>query len=116
MIEISIRKFLESKMSVPVLMEVNPNSRVSQFVILERTGGAQVNHISTAIITIQSYAGTMQEAAELNEEVKRWMLDGIDGLITLDEVSSVNLNSDYNFTDTTSKRYRYQAVYEVTHY
>lgn len=115
MIEIIVRKFLESKMSVPVLMEV-PKSTVSQFVIIERTGGAQENFISSAVITIQSYAATMQEAAELNEEVKRWMLDGLDGLITLDEVSSVNLNSDYNYTDTTSKRYRYQAVFDITHY
>lgn len=115
MIEITIKKFLESKMSVPVLMEV-PKSTVSQFVIIERTGGAQENFISSAVITIQSYAATMQEAAELNEEVKRWMLDGLDGLITLDEVSSVNLNSDYNYTDTTSKRYRYQAVFDITHY
>lgn len=115
MIEISIKKFLESKMSVPVLMEV-PKSTVSQFVIIERTGGAQVNHISSAIITIQSYAGTMQKAAELNEEVKHWMLDGIEGLITQDDVSSVGLNSDYNYTDTSEKRYRYQAVFDIVHY
>lgn len=115
MIEIIVRKFLESKLSVPVLMEV-PKDKVSQFVIIEKTGGTQVNHISSAILTIQSYAKTMQEAAELNEEVKKWMTDGIEGLITLDEISSVNLNSDYNFTDEASKQYRYQALYEVTYY
>ena len=116
MIEIIIKKFLESKLSVPVLMEQDPKSTASQFVIIEKTGGAQKNHISSAIMTIQSYGASKYEAAALNEEVKRWMLDGLEGLITVDEVSSVNLNSDYDLTDTTTKRYRYQAVYEITHY
>lgn len=115
MIEIIVKNFLESKLSVPVLMEI-PKSQASQFVILEKTGSTHENHIDSAILTIQSYAESMQEAAELNDQVKNWMLDGMEGLVTLDEVASVKLNSDYNFTDTTSKRYRYQAVFDIVHY
>lgn len=115
MIEIIVKNFLESKLSVPVLMEI-PKSQASQFVIIEKTGSTHENHIDSAILTIQSYAESMQEAAELNDQVKNWMLDGMEGLVTLDEVASVNLNSDYNFTDTTSKRYRYQAVFDIVHY
>lgn len=115
MIEIIVKNFLESKLSVPVLMEI-PKSQASQFVIIEKTGSTHKNHIYSAILTIQSYAESMQEAAELNEQVKTWMLDGMEGLVTLDEVANVNLNSDYNFTDTTSKRYRYQAVFDIVHY
>lgn len=115
MIEIIVKNFLESKLSVPVLMEI-PKSQASQFVIIEKTGSTHENHIDSAILTIQSYAESMQEAAELNDQVKTWMLDGMEGLVTLDEVASVNLNSDYNFTDTTSKRYRYQAVFDIVHY
>ena len=44
------------------------------------------------------------------------MLDGMDGLVTLNEIVSVELNSDYNYTDTTTKEYRYQGVYNITHY
>ena len=115
MIELIVKDFLESKLAVPVLMEV-PKNTVSQFVIIERTGGAQVNHISSAVLTIQSYAGTMQQAAELNDEVKRWMLDGLEGLITRNDVSSVKLNGDYDYTDTSEKRYRYQAIFDIVHY
>ena len=68
------------------------------------------------MLTIQSYENSMQKAAELNEEVKHWMLDGMEGLITLNEVAQVQLNSDYNYTDTTTKEYRYQAVYDIIHY
>ena len=115
MIEITIKQFLESKLSVPVLLE-QPKDKASQFVVIERTGGAQKNKIPSAIFTIQSYGKTMQDAAELNELVKNWMLDGNEGLVTENEVVSVNLNSDYNFTDTTTKQYRYQAVYDIVHY
>lgn len=115
MIEITIKNFLESKLTVPVLMEI-PKSPASQFVIIEKTGGGQNNHIDSAIMTIQSYGASMLEALELNEQVKKWMLDGMEGLVTVDEVAKVSLNSDYNYTDTTSKRYRYQAVFEIVHY
>lgn len=115
MIEITLRKFLESKLSVPVLMEI-PKEPASQFVIIEKTGSTHENHVDSAIMTIQSYAPSLQSAMELNELVKYWMLDGMEGLITLDEIASVNLNSDYNYTDTTSKRYRYQSVFEIVHY
>jgi len=34
----------------------------------------------------------------------------------LNEIGKVKLNSDYNFTDTVTKQYRYQAVYDISHY
>ena len=115
MIENKVREFLESKLSVPVLMEV-PKNPASQFVIIEKTGGTQVNHINSSILTIQSYGPSLYDAALLNDEVKEWMLDGMVGLITLNEVARVALNSDYNYTDTSEKRYRYQALFEIIHY
>ena len=115
MIEIIIKEFLESKLSVPVLMEV-PKNPVTSFVIIEKTGSSFENQIPSSIITIQSYASTLYGAAELNEQVKGWMMDGINGLVTLDQIANVTLNSDYNYTDTSEKRYRYQAVFDITHY
>lgn len=29
------------------------------------------------------------------------------------DISKAKLNSDYNYTDTTTKSYRYQAVYDL---
>ena len=102
-------------MDVPVLMEV-PKNPTKQFVIIEKVGGGQEDHIPSSILAIQSYGATMYDAASRNDEVKHWMLDGIEGIITLDDIASVNLNSDYNYTDTAEKRYRYQALYDITHY
>lgn len=116
MIEIIVKEFLESKLSVPVLTEIPKKLDASRYVVIEKTGGTQTDYIKQATMTVQSYGPSMQLAAELNETVKDWMLDGVNGLITEKDVSNVDLNSDYNYTDTTTKTYRYQAVFSITHY
>ena len=35
---------------------------------------------------------------------------------TRDVYKRQTLNSDYNFTDVTTKKYRYQAVYDLKYY
>lgn len=111
MIEIIIKNYLAEKLSVPVELEVPANSPKS-FVLLEKTGSSREAHIDRAMLAIQPYAPSMYEAARLNERVKAAM----DSAAELDAVSASRLNSDYNFTDTTTKRYRYQAVYDLVYY
>lgn len=115
MIEIIVKDFLSSKLDVPVLLEV-PKNPASSFVIIEKTGGNETNYIPSSLITIQSYGPSKYDAAQLNKKVERWMIDGVNGLVSEDEVVSVALNSDYDYTDTATKRYRYQGVYDITHY
>ena len=106
MIEIIIKNYLAEKLSVPVVLEV-PADLPS-----EKTGSSREERIDRAMLAIQSYAPSMYEAARLNERVKVAM----DSAAELDAVSASRLNSDYNFTDTTTKRYRYQAVYDLVYY
>lgn len=113
MIEKIILDYLNSlDLSAKVYTEM-PKTVPSSLYLIEKVGSSTDNHITTANITIQSYADTLYNAALLNEDLKTAMLDG---LIELDSISSVKLNSDYNYTDTTTKRYRYQAVFVVTYY
>ena len=111
MIEKVILNYLNENLNVPVFME-RPEKDVGEFVVVEKTGSGRTNHIDRATIALQSFGNTLQRAAEINEDVKAVM----DTLITLPGVSRSQLNSDYNFTDTEKKRYRYQAVYDITHY
>ena len=111
MIEKILLDYLRSKLSVPVKMEEEADLP-EKYVLLEKTGSSMTNYIRNATVAIQSYAGSIYEAAELNEEVKAAM----DEIIVLDEITRSELNSDYNYTDTATKRYRYQAVYDLTHY
>ena len=111
MIEKTIRDYLSARLDCPVRLE-EPETPPERYVVLEKTGSGKQNQICRAIIAIQSYGKSLHEAASLNEAVKRLM----DDATTLDAVSRSALNSDYNFTDPTTKRYRYQAVYDITHY
>ena len=113
MIEKIVRDFLNGRLDYPVYMEVPKGVTLpAEFVVVEKTGSGMVNHLKSATFAIQSYAASMYRAASVNEEVK----EAMDSLITLDAVSRSALNSDYNFTDTQKKQYRYQAVYDINHY
>lgn len=113
MIEKTILDYLSDCLpDVPVCMEV-PADRPAVFVVVEKTGSSRINHIDSATIAVQSYGATLYDAAALNERIKTAMLYGA---VTLDSISRVSLNSDYNYTDTASKHYRYQAVFDVTFY
>ena len=110
MIEITILNYLRQLLNVPVYME-EPKKPPESYVLIEKTAGSKKNHILSATLAIQSYAGTLYGAAKLNEEVKAAMEQSI----AISNVSKAALNSDYNFTDTSTKRYRYQAVYNMTY-
>lgn len=115
MIEEIVYDFLCEKMSVPVKMEL-PADPSEKMIIVEKTGSSLNEFIHTSTFAIQSYGPSLFEAAELNELLKATVLDGTDGLIALNRITHVELNSDYNYTDTTNKKYRYQAVFVITHY
>lgn len=109
MIEKILLDFLTTELSpLSVYME-EPETKPSKYVLIEKTGSGLNNGIKNAMVAVQSYADSLYEAADLNEETKL----AVFGAVDLPEVFSVQLNSDYNFTDTTTKRYRYQAVFDI---
>ena len=109
MVELVILEYLKGHLGVPVFLE-ELGVRNGEFVLFERTSSSKINQINSATFAFQSYADSMYGAAMLNEKVKKT----VESMIELDFFASIKLNSDYNFTDTESKRYRYQAVYDVT--
>ena len=111
MIEIIIKQYLDSHLSVPSFLEQS-GEMPDSYVLFEKTGSSKRNYLSSATFAFQSYAGSMYDAAKLNEELK----EVVENMIELNEISNVQLNSDYNFTDTTTKEYRYQAVFDINHY
>lgn len=111
MIEKIVLDYLSDALKVPTHMQ-QPEQTPEQYVLLQKVGSGRRNHISDATFAIQSYGDSLFQAAELNEEVKAAM----DDIILLDSVSSSKLNSDYNYTDTKRKKYRYQAVYDLTYF
>lgn len=111
MIENIILDHLKNELSVPVYME-EPENPPKEYALIEKIGSSENDHIQSATMAVQSYAGNLYEAARLNSRVKNAMRDSI----ALKSVSRCKLNSDYNYTDTETKRYRYQAVFDITFY
>lgn len=111
MIEIIVLNHLKSKISEPVELE-KPSAQTGSYVVFEKTSSGKSNHLPSATFAFQSYGKSLYEAAALNEKVK----NAVESLIELDEIRGVTLNSDYNFTDLSTKEYRYQAVYDIRYY
>ena len=112
MIETALIRYLNDKLNVEAYAEY-PEDAPAQFVIMEKTGSGISDRLSRATIALQSYADTLIDAMKLNEQVK----EAMDELPwEVDSVTRSKLNSDYNFTDTSTRKYRYQAVYDITYY
>lgn len=97
-------------MDVPVFAQ-RQNEEPDEFVIIEKTGSNEVDCIDSATIAIQSYSDSLIHAITLNAKVKEAMKN----IVELETVSDCSLNSDYNYTDQTEKKYRYQAIFDITY-
>lgn len=106
-----IYNYLKTNLDVPVYTLI-PKDKPTSFVVIDKTNGGEDEYIYNSLFAIQSYGNTLADADELNDEVKAVMR----GIVSVDMIISCKLNSDYNFTDTTTKEPRYQAVFEVRHY
>lgn len=112
MIEKVVRDYLKSQLNnVPVYLEI-PANPPQKFVFVQKTGSTKQNHIESSMFAFQSYDTTLFKASSLNEIVK----SAIEDMINLDNIGNVTRNSDYPFPDADRKTYRYQAVFEITHY
>lgn len=110
-IEYEMLKYLNDHLDgIPAYME-EPQDLDDEYIIIEKTGSSSENYINSATFAIQSYSTSLQGAIDLNEAVK----DVMDRFWEHTSIYSCKLNSDYNFTDTETQRYRYQAVYDITY-
>ena len=112
MIEKIVRDFLTSKLNnVPVYLEI-PAKPPKKYVFVQKTGSTKSNHIESSVFAFLSYDETLYKASVLNDRVK----NAVEDMVELDAIGSVKRNSDYPFPDADRKEYRYQAVFEITHY
>ena len=115
MIEKIILDYLIKNLPYPIFMEMpadedKPSNGL--FYLMEKTSSGQNDRLFSSVLAVQSNAPSMYEAAELNAIAKEVMLNAI----ILPQVTRVRVNSDYNYTDTQTKQYRYQAVFDIVHY
>ena len=112
-IEERLIAYLGDNVDVGVFAERPKSSELSpSYILIEKLGGGKEDHVRNASIAIQSVAPTMLEAIKLNELVLACMpkMYGYPGIV------SIAYDTDYNFTDTSTKEYRYQALYDIKYY
>ena len=121
MIEKIVLDYLTNQMTndqttVPVFMEIpeipseDYPTMPERFILVEKVGGGLTDHINSGSIAVQSYSlNSLYDAAILDEEVRGVMLN----MVTQIAISGIRLASNYNHTDTRTKRYRYQSVFEI---
>ena len=110
MIETQLIAYLAGALKIFVGME--PKEELTGYVIVDKTGSSRTNHIITTSVAIQSYGASLYDAMALNKQVEAAM----EGFAQQPNVARVEFETDYNFTNTTTKQYRWQAVYQITHY
>lgn len=111
MIEKILLDYLSDALLVPCYVSM-PEKPSGSFCVLEKTGSGPDDGLNHATIAVQSYGTSVLEAAALNLQVIAAMKDAV----TLPEISSCDLNTDYNFPDTTRRLPRYQAVFDLVYY
>lgn len=109
-IEAYLIEYLTKELGIPIYGQ-EEDTEDGSYVVIEKLGSYVENFTRHATIALKSYGTTLLESAELNERVKNAM----DDIIKKPEISFSKLNSDYNYTDTTTKKYRYQAVYDLVY-
>lgn len=112
-IEQIVFEYLKKCSTVPIYLEHAPGSGNAKRIVIEKTGSGEYGTLLNATFAIQSYGNTIADAAELNVRVKDYMRKMPRAI---EEICDCDLNSDYNFTDTESKEYRYQAVFDIVYY
>ena len=98
MIAKTLLDYLDSVLDVPVVMEAP--EQTSDYVLIDQTGSSRTNHIITTTFAIQSYGDSLYEAMVLNDAVK----DAMVGFAELGNVTRVELQTDYNYTNTATKQ------------
>ena len=111
MVEKIVKDYLQSSLGIPVRLE-EEDDLGNEYVLIEKTGSGKENHVESATLEVQSFSTSIYGAATLNERVKAAM----EKIIELDDISKCELNSDYNYTDTNRKKYRYQAVFDIVYF
>lgn len=111
MIESVITAYLAGELNISVSGLV-PSPMPEKFVTVEKTGSSTEDKVRRATLAIDSWAPNQETAALLNEEVIAAMY----AAVTLPQISEVQCETDYNFTDTKTRKARYSAIFGVVYF
>lgn len=101
---------LNTSMTVPVYGDEDEVTD-SKYVLVEMIGMSEKNMVQKESLSFRSIAESRAAAYALNLTT----MEKVKELIQFDEISGIHLESSYDSTDTTKKKYRYQCIFGITH-
>ena len=112
LIEVTVISHLATELKTAHVYAERPANPPDEFYIIEKTSSDETNHIQAATVAVQSISrSSLLAAAQMSKAAEKAMKT----LIDEPDVSRCKLNSAYNFTDTETREYRYQAVFDITY-
>lgn len=108
-IEVTVISFLKNALNVPVYAEMPELDKEGPYIVVEKTGSSSRNLISGASFVIQAYDDSLYKVIQLINSVKSAMQH----ITEETNITNAELNSDYNSTDPETKKFRYQAYYNI---
>lgn len=110
MIEITVRKYLKTKLvDVPVFMGEVPAKAPEEYVLLTILDTGRTNYIDAATFNIESYSTTLLKSAALNQKVKEAMFN----ITSEPSISSSKCGGGSQNIDTATKTYCYETIFNL---
>lgn len=110
LIEATVISHLATELKTTDVYAERPANPPDEYYVIEKTSSGETNHVQRAMIAVRSISGSsLLRAAQMSKAAEKAMRT----LINETGVSACRLNSAYNFTDTETKEYRYQAVFDI---
>lgn len=112
LIEATVITYLIQVLDTDRVYAETPAEPPEEYWLVELTSSGESNHIQSATIAVQAISNvSMLRAAEMSQAAVKAMRE----ITLLQDVSKCQLNSKYNYTDTTMRQYRYQAVFDLVY-
>lgn len=108
MIERIVIEYLNNTLGIPTYAE-KPNKNPNQYIVIKNIGSGRTDCIDAVTLSIMSYAQTLDNALNLNEQVQNAMYD----IVALDNVSKCKLGGGGQSIDTQSKTYAYESIFNI---
>ena len=112
MIEVTLRKYLENNLDVPVYME-HPRDPERNFILLQIADAGRINHIDMATFFVTVYDDeSFYKAAQLKEKVKDLLFNAI----VLDGITKSTIGQEQAVTDSANHLYQYNLTFNFYYY
>lgn len=108
--EAYVVKYLETALpGVSVLGEVPAEEPIQDFITVELTGASISNQVSSATLAVDAWSTSRANAMTLSAEIRTAMFQ----MLEEDEISSVELDTEYNNPRLSTKHPRYRTMWRI---